>query len=118
MPSVWEATLGILGSGLVPATLKSCGWAGEDPERSHEDDPRARKQVRNVAAGNVQPGEGSGGPYPDIPFFKGGYKADEDSLFTWNPIQKTWGDEPKLILGTFPMDTRGILHNESNQPLE
>lgn len=34
------------GLSLGPAAQKSCGWAGEGPEKGHKDAPRAGQRVR------------------------------------------------------------------------
>jgi len=40
-------------------------------------------------------------------YLKGGYKEDGDSLFTRSHMEKTRGNEYKLLLGRFQLDTRG-----------
>ncbi|KAK4816693.1 LOW QUALITY PROTEIN: hypothetical protein QYF61_020401 [Mycteria americana] len=40
-------------------------------------------------------------------YLKGGYKEDEDSLFTRSHMEKTRGNGYKLILGRFQLGTRG-----------
>ncbi|KFP06991.1 hypothetical protein N300_01752, partial [Calypte anna] len=42
-----------------------------------------------------------------LPILKGGYKADGDSLFTRNHMDKTRGNGHELLLGRFRLDTKG-----------
>ena len=41
-------------------------------------------------------------------YLEGGYKEDQDSLFTMSHMEKMRGNGYKLILGRFRLDTRGM----------
>ena len=64
--SACQATPGILCSVLVPAVQKSCGQAGEGPEKGHKGDQGTGQPCEE----RLREEKAEGRPYPHVPVFK------------------------------------------------